>query len=231
MATWFRCYSDIADNYKLKMLAYEDRWHYIALLSCKSLGMLDGKRPEFVFRTVAMRLGLTTNELEEVARRLSEYHLIEQKTLQPIGWDERQFISDNSTERSRKCRINKKTRNVAATPMQRNCNGPDTDTETDTEKEKTHTRNAPKFDPVSYLMQLGVDKQVVMDWMAIRKLKKSPATKTALEAINAEVSKSGWTMSDAIRTCCEKGWAGFKASWVKDEPQPGGNDFMARMGF
>lgn len=231
MATWFRCYSDIADNYKLKMLAYEDRWHYIALLSCKSLGMLDGKRPEFVFRTVAMRLGLTVGELEEVARRLAEYNLIEQKTLQIVGWNERQFVSDNSKERTRKYRINKKTRDVTATSLQRHCDVPDTDTETDTEKEKTHTRNASKFDPVSYLIQLGVDKQVVMDWMAIRKVKKLPATKTALEAIVNEVKKTGWEMKDAIRFCCEKGWAGFKATWVKDDPPPGEDDFMARMGF
>jgi hypothetical protein len=136
---WFRYYSDAVDNYKLRLISYEDRWHYTAILCCKSQGLLDGKRPDFVKRAVSMKLGLRVTELDEVARRLSEVGLIEEKNLQPIGWNERQFVSDNSTPRSRKSRINKKSCNVVSTLQQRHCNVPDTDTETDTETEETNT--------------------------------------------------------------------------------------------
>lgn len=227
MATWFRCYSDIADNYKLKMLAYEDRWHYIALLSCKSLGMLDGKRPEFVFRTVAMRLGLTTNELEEVARRLAEYHLIEQKTLQPVGWDERQFISDNSTERSRKCRINKKSCNVAATPMQRNCNGPETDTETDTETTIREPKGFAEFWS-AYPKKIGKG-AAEKAWK-----KNKPPVQKVLDAIEQQKSSPQWTKDKGQFIPNPATWIN-QSRW-EDSVQieldtSDANDFMKRMGF
>ena len=104
---------------------------------------------------------------------------------------------------------------------------PETETETETD-----TRNANvSFDPKTYMIELGVDEQFIKDWFAIRKLKKLPSTQTALAGVVAEVEKAGWEMNNAIRVCCEKGWAGFKAAWVKDEVQPGENNFMAKMGF
>jgi hypothetical protein len=62
--------------------------------------------------------------------------IIEDGVLRLINWDERQFESDNSSERSRRHR-NKKQSNVSATDLQRCSNvaatPPDTDTEADTE--------------------------------------------------------------------------------------------------
>lgn len=39
-------------------------------------------------------------------------------------------------------------------------------------------------------------------------------TETALEAIRREAQKAGWTLEDALRESCARGWMGFKASWV-----------------
>lgn len=60
--------------------------------------------------------------------------------------------------------------------------------------------------------------QLVKDWLAIRKEKNLPLTKTALDAVAAEAKKAGLTLEQAIKMCCENSWAGFKASWqeVKD---------------
>ena len=33
---WFRLYAGIVDDEKLRLLAFEDRWHYVALLALKS---------------------------------------------------------------------------------------------------------------------------------------------------------------------------------------------------
>jgi len=59
------------------------------------------------------------------------------------------------------------------------------------------------------------DPQVVADFLAIRKAKKAPLTPTALDGIRREAATVGLTLESALRTCCERGWQGFKAEWVK----------------
>lgn len=137
---WFRAYTDMLGDDKLGLLAFEDRWHFIALLCCKGAGLLDkGDAPTLLRRKVALKLGLATRELDEVARRLAEVSLIEYETLQPIAWEERQFKSDNSTERVRAYRERTKQGcNVSATAQ---------DTDTDTEvKQKPAQPTASRFD-------------------------------------------------------------------------------------
>ena len=149
---WFRLYSEIVDDEKLRLLAFEDRWHYVAILCCKSKGILAENGLEMLFRKVAVKLGLQVRELEEVARRLAEVGLIEKDTLEPIGWDGRQFVSDNSTPRSRKSREEakkkkeleeKQTCNDNATLQERCSNAPETETETD------KGANAPLSEPAA----------------------------------------------------------------------------------
>lgn len=103
---WFRLYHSALDNNRLRLLAFEDRWHYIALLCCKRRGMLDADQPgDLTRRMVASALGIQVRELEEVARRLMEVGLIDDVTLQPLGWDEHQFKSDwDSTTAARQAR-------------------------------------------------------------------------------------------------------------------------------
>ena len=72
---WFRLYSEAVDDEKLRLLAFEDRWHFIALMCCKNSGILDDQSP-LMRRKVAVKLGLDLRELDEVARRLSEVGLI-----------------------------------------------------------------------------------------------------------------------------------------------------------
>ena len=126
---WFRMYHEAIDDEKLRLLACEDRWHFIALLCCKAKGILD-EAGSLLRRKVAVKLGLSTNELDEVARRLAEVGLINSTTLQPLAWDERQFQSDSSAERVKAHREKvKRYGNVTVTAQE-------TETETDTEKDK-----------------------------------------------------------------------------------------------
>jgi hypothetical protein len=39
---------------------------------------------------------------------------------------------------------------------------------------------------------------------------------TAVKAIQREADKAGYTLQQALETCCERGWAGFKADWVME---------------
>ena len=38
---WFRLYNEIIDDEKLLLLAFQDRWHYVALLALKNKGVRD----------------------------------------------------------------------------------------------------------------------------------------------------------------------------------------------
>src|SRR5690606_40737936 len=95
---WFRAYTEMVDDEKLRLLAFEDRWHYVALLCLKGQGVLDNADP-LMLRKVAVKLGVDLRTLEDVARRLEEVGLIDAETLQPLGRDKRQMKSDSSSER------------------------------------------------------------------------------------------------------------------------------------
>lgn len=84
---WLRLYTEAIDDEKLRLLAFEDRWHFIALLCCKGKGIIDEPHKDLMFRKVSVKLGIDPRTLEEVSRRLADVGLIEEKTLQPLAWD------------------------------------------------------------------------------------------------------------------------------------------------
>lgn len=132
---WFRLYSEAVDDEKLRLLAFEDRWHFIALLCCKGMGILDGV-DSITRRKIAVKMGLDLRELGEVSRRLSEVGLIDQDSLQPTKWDDRQFRSDSSTQRVKEYRDRLKVvTNQPDNDMKRECNVTVTVQDTDTDKD------------------------------------------------------------------------------------------------
>ena len=141
---WFRLYNEAVDDEKLRLLAFEDRWHFVAIMCCKSAGLLDRDDP-LLRRKLAVKLGLDIRTLEDVERRLQEVGLIGED-FQPIAWDKRQYESDSSAARVAAYRERKKQEaksdvtkcNVTVTPT-------DTDTDTDTDI-KPNNQN---FDEVS----------------------------------------------------------------------------------
>lgn len=139
---WFRLYSRIVDDEKLRLLAFEDRWHFVALCCLKSDGLLDEPDTELRSRKIAVKLGVQIRELDEIARRLREVDLIDE-TLNPIAWQELQFRSDNSTERVKKYR-QKQQRN-AATRL-RNVSVTVQETETETDKKEANASSCPSGD-------------------------------------------------------------------------------------
>lgn len=81
-----------------------------------------------------------------------------------------------------------------------------TDTDTDTDKRKRASSGANLFP--------GVSANVIADFKALRKSKKAAITETAVSGIQREADKAGMTLEAALKMCCERGWAGFKAEWV-----------------
>ncbi len=106
---WFRLYSEMVDNDKVRLLAFEDRWHFVALLCCKAQGVFS-HNPATLDRRIAVKLGLSLTATEEVKRRLIEADLIG-KDWHPKNWDERQFLSDSdptNADRQKRHRDKKK---------------------------------------------------------------------------------------------------------------------------
>lgn len=60
----------------------------------------------------------------------------------------------------------------------------------------------------------GVSDQTWSDWLQLRKTLKAAVTQTAIDGIAREATLAGYTLEQALVTCCANGWRGFKAAWV-----------------
>jgi uncharacterized protein YdaU (DUF1376 family) len=70
----------------------------------------------------------------------------------------------------------------------------------------------------------GVSLNIWNDYLTLRRSKKLPITETALSGIAREAEKAGITLQETIVICCERGWGGFKADWLKAETLTKGKD-------
>ena len=202
---WFRLYSDITDNHKLRMLAFEDRWHFVAVLACNSAGLIKGDN-EFLERSLAVKLGVQLRELDEIKRRLMEVRLID-KNWKPIGWDERQYKSDSSTSRVAKYRENKKKAqvkrfsNVTVTP-------PDTDTDTEQkQKQKKQTVNWKEIQ--RRVAALGVDWLLFREFLQTRQTLKARNTPYGLKVLLNKIEDlvaAGENATAMIEESNSNGW-------------------------
>lgn len=153
---WFRMWAEAVDDEKLRLLAFDDRWHFVALLCLKAQGILDERNADLRWQKIGVKLGLDSVSLEQVMKRLETVGLVScnaEKNFQPVAWNKRQFVSDSSTSRVKAFR--KRQRNVSVTLSE---------TESDTDKNKNPEaalRGAdsdPDLDPEAYLIwTAGID--------------------------------------------------------------------------
>lgn len=99
---WLKLYTEIARDPKMVILAFEDRWHYVAILCAKAEGLLDQK-PELRDRMLAAHLGLSQSNMDEMRKRLVDVELIDDDW-EPIGWLERQSADATGAARKRRQR-------------------------------------------------------------------------------------------------------------------------------
>ena len=85
-----------------------------------------------------------------------------------------------------------------------------------------------KYSPTEDLQARGVPPQIAADWLTLRKGKKAPVTKTALDLAEREAGRAGMPLHAALEICCSRGWAGFKAEWLTK--QNGGGNFRQSEG-
>lgn len=149
---WLRLYVGIVDNAKLRLLPKIYRWYYVAILCLEQEGLLNSSS-NLLTRKIAVKLEVEVSELIDIKQKLIEVELIDDDW-HPIGWNERQFKSDSSTERTRKYRENKKKKKQCdgnETSQEHHGDALDTDTKIEVET-KTDTQlkadksNSPEFE-------------------------------------------------------------------------------------
>ena len=113
--SWFRFYHEFATDPVSQLLSHAEQRHYIIILCLKCNGVLDRKlSPKNRESIIKKALNISDAEFIETKNKLIEVDYID-ADWQPVKWDKRQYKSDNSTERSRKSRINKESKDVART--------------------------------------------------------------------------------------------------------------------
>lgn len=85
------------------------------------------------------------------------------------------------------------------------------------EKTTDEPKEKPKRKRITVAKPEGVSEQVWTDFCALRNKRRAPITETALKGIQREAEKAGITLEEALSTCCERGWQGFKAEWYRRE--------------
>jgi hypothetical protein len=95
------------------------------------------------------------------------------------------------------------------------------DTITDESIEDESIENNPPQSGFSFknsLIELGIEKEVVEEWLKIRKKLKAVDSEISFKAIKREIEKSNFSPNECILKAVEKSWRGFEAGWITPEP-------------
>lgn len=76
------------------------------------------------------------------------------------------------------------------------------------------TEPSKKHSAKSLLAEIGVVGQLADDFIKLRKSKRAPISKTAIDAIFREAQKANISPQHAIAICVERSWQGFNADWL-----------------
>lgn len=196
---WFRLYSDIVDNHKIRMIDPAERWFFIGIMACECQGILHGDDMEYMEKVLAIKLEVSVEVLRQIKQRLISVRLIDDQ-YQPVGWDERQYKSDSSTSRVARHRARKaetlqqRSRNVTVTPPEQN--------------RTEHNQNRKEHIP-ERVAALGVEPGLWNEYLATRKRLKATNTERAINTLVKKLEKlvaQGATASDVVEQANAQGW-------------------------
>lgn len=104
---WFKLYPEIANHPRLRILSFEDRWHYVSLMCAKADGTLDQPNAKLRDQMLSVHLGLTPVEMAQVKERLMDVELIADDW-DIINWDDKQSSDATGAARKRRQRAREK---------------------------------------------------------------------------------------------------------------------------
>jgi len=64
----------------------------------------------------------------------------------------------------------------------------------------------------------GVSPEIWDSFVKHRKAKKAPITELVMSGIAEQAALAGWSLENALKETCVRGWSSFKAEWVKTKP-------------
>jgi uncharacterized protein YdaU (DUF1376 family) len=73
----------------------------------------------------------------------------------------------------------------------------------------------PKKRATSVAAPEGVSPEIWDSFVQHRKTKKAPITELVMFGIAEQATLAGWTLENALKETCVRGWSSFKAEWVK----------------
>jgi len=82
---------------------------------------------------------------------------------------------------------------------------------------------SPKFSFLGSLLDYGFERQLVEDWLKVRKTKKATNTETAFKNFIAEIEQRTCNINEILEVCVEKSWSGFKWTWYDNLKQQSNN--------
>lgn len=78
---------------------------------------------------------------------------------------------------------------------------------------KVNNKTKKQFNARKFLLDLGGEENLIIDWLKVRKNKKATNTETAFNNFKKELSKSKYNINQILSVCVTNSWSGFKSSW------------------
>lgn len=85
------------------------------------------------------------------------------------------------------------------------------------EEIKEDNNKALPFSFYNSMIKYGFDKNLVSEWLKVRKTKKATNSETAFNSFIKEVEKTNSNINDVLTECIVKSWSGFKSEWYKKD--------------
>jgi len=225
---WFRLYAEFATDPKVQMMPEAMQRRLVMLFCLQCSNGIETFHETERETSIAFALRISEDELADTkALFLRKGFINEDWTL--CNWSKRQYASDSSTARVRRYREKKKqARETDETFQERSGNALEqiqnrTDTEQSKDIPPTPRKRGSRSQPTSLtaddLHHEGVEPELATAFIALRNRKRAPLTPIALAGIKREAASIGWSLSQALRKCVERGWQGFDATWVQHQPR------------
>jgi hypothetical protein len=82
---------------------------------------------------------------------------------------------------------------------------------------KENNITALPFSFYNSMIKYGFNKDLVSDWLKVRKTKKATNSEPAFKSFIKEVEKTNADINDILTECIIKSWSGFKSEWYKKD--------------
>lgn len=217
---WFRMYTEIIDDETIALLAFEDRWHFVALMAMKGKGILDKPFPseEFRERAIAKKLGLDIDTFKDARARLVDAGLIDREC-HPAAWEKRQMRSDSDpSNAARQARYRERKRLEMESTVTRNEDSNDA-------RNATVTRSDTDIDTEEQTCPSVPDELVPVQR---KKEKPAPTREQEIAIVNAYLAAlPTWPTVTSSRWGKSKARDALLAVWAR-EPDVRNGDFWPR---